>query len=126
MKFLSKPAAACVLLAISSLGVSCRPSSGLKEAASLQEQAARQQQSIKSMQAESDALGNLGAYDHPRSEQLAQLRDHVHQLREANTQLQAEKVKAAQDLEAAQKAPRSAARSAARSADFVPLARGTQ
>lgn len=104
MKLLSKLAAACALLALSSLVAGCRPSSGLKEAASLQEQAARQQQSIKSLQAESDALGDLGAYDHPRAEQLAQLRDHVYQLREANTQLQAEKVKAAQDLAAAQKA----------------------
>lgn len=104
MKPPSKPLAVCALLAISSLGSSCRPASGLKEAARLQEQAARLQQAVKSLQAESDAIGDLGAYDHPRPEQLAQLRDNVHQLKEANTQLQAEKLKAAQDLEAAQKA----------------------
>lgn len=104
MKLPLKPVAAGALLAVSSLGSSCRPSGGLNEAARLQEQAARQQAAIKSLNAESDAIGDLGAYHHPRSGQMAQLRDHVQQLREANTQLKAEKLKAAQDLEAVQKA----------------------
>jgi len=60
-------------------------------------------QTLKQVQAESEALGNLGSYNYPQQAHMDQLRARIKQLRDETVSLTAEKEKVRQDAQQLQK-----------------------
>lgn len=73
------------------------------EAAQLQSAANEQNVALKSLQAESAAVGNLGTYNYPQQAHMDQLRARIKSLREQTISLTDEKASAQKDVDALQK-----------------------
>ncbi len=73
------------------------------EAAQIQESTNEQNAILKSIQAESAAVGNLGNYNYPQQAHMDQLRAQIKTLREQTISLTDEKASAQKDVEALQK-----------------------
>jgi 50S ribosomal subunit-associated GTPase HflX len=73
------------------------------EAAQLQSSATEQNAILKSIQAESTAVGNLGNYNYPQQAHMDQLRAKIKTLREQTVSLTEEKASAQKDVEVLQK-----------------------
>jgi predicted nucleic acid-binding Zn-ribbon protein len=73
------------------------------EAAQLQAAANEQNVILKSLQAESAAVGNLGTYNYPQQAHMDQLRARIKTLREQTLSLTDEKAAAQKDVDALQK-----------------------
>lgn len=73
------------------------------EAAQMQSAANEQNVILKSLQAESAAVGNLGTYNYPQQAHMDQLRARIKTLREQTISLTDEKAAAQKDVDALQK-----------------------
>lgn len=104
MNSISKPFALCAVLLLPGALSSCGKKAQLEaEAAQMQSAANEQNALLKSLQAESAAIGNLGHYNYPQQAQMDQLRARIKQLREETVSLTAEKDHAAKDIELLQR-----------------------
>ncbi len=100
MNLPSKPFALCALLLLPGVLSSCGKKAQLEaEAAQMQEAANEQNALLKSLQAESAAIGHLGQYNYPQQSHMDQLRTRIKQLREETVSLTAEKEHAIKDVE---------------------------
>jgi len=73
------------------------------EAVQIQASTTEQNDILKSLQAESAAVGNLGNYNYPQQSHMDQLRARIKTLREETISLTEEKASAQKDVEALQK-----------------------
>lgn len=72
------------------------------EAAQMQQSATEQTAMMKTLQAESAAVGDLGHYNYPQQHHMDQLRARIKTLREETKSLASDKEKARKDLEVLQ------------------------
>jgi outer membrane murein-binding lipoprotein Lpp len=104
MKPMPKPLTLCAILFIPCLMSGCAKKAQLEaEVAQLQNAANEQNALLKTVQAESAAIGNLGHYNYPQQSHLDQLRGRIKQLREETVSLTTEKEIAAKDIELLQR-----------------------
>jgi hypothetical protein len=92
-----------VLLAIMLTSAGCGKKAQLEAEASQMQQTTNEQTALmKSLQAESAAVGNLGHYNYPQQAHMDQLRARIKALRDETRSLEEDKAKAQKDLESLQ------------------------
>ena len=104
MRFLNlvSPARAWLLVMIFT-AVGCGKKAQLEAEASQMQQTTNEQTALmKSLQAESAAIGNLGHYNYPQQAHMDQLRARIKTLRNETKSLEEDKIKAEKDLGALQ------------------------
>ena len=95
-----KTALLSALILSSSLLSSCGKKAQLEyETAQLLSSATEKGNELKTVQAESAAIGNLGQYNYPQQVHLDQLRTRIKQLREETVSLTSDKASAEKDVE---------------------------
>jgi hypothetical protein len=101
LKLVSFSRAALIILGLTL--VSCGKKAQLEaEAAQMQQMANEQGALMKSLQAESAAVGNLGIYNYPQQAHMDQLRARIKTLRDETKSLEEDKAKTQKDLDALQ------------------------
>jgi len=90
-----------LLLVVMFTSAGCGKKAQLEAEASQMQQTTNEQTALlKSLQAESAAIGNLGYYNYPQQAQMDQLRARIKTLRDETKSLEEDKVKVQKDLDA--------------------------